>query len=82
MANQVSKFLTVFGQYILRPAVFEYLEEHISRNVREHGEFQLTSCLDRLRQEDGFSGYVVDGRRFDIGTPEAYRQTLIDFRNA
>ena len=75
-------FFSVFGQYILKPAIFEYLEEHISHNIREKGEFQLTSCLDQLRQEDGFTGYVVKGRRFDIGVPDAYRQTMIDFRNA
>ncbi|OVE79857.1 UTP--glucose-1-phosphate uridylyltransferase [bacterium I07] len=75
-------FLTVFGQYILSPKIFDFLEEHINNNVRERGEFQLTSCLDRLRQADGFTGYVVNGRRFDIGVPEAYRQTIIDFRNA
>jgi UTP-glucose-1-phosphate uridylyltransferase len=75
-------FLSVFGQYVLKPNIFEYLEENIRHNLREHGEFQLTSCLDKVRQEDGFTGYVVKGRRFDIGLPEAYRQTLIDFRNA
>jgi len=75
-------FLTVFGQYVLKPQVFDYLEEHIEHNIREKGEFQLTSCLDRMRQEDGFAGYVMKGRRFDIGLPDAYRQTLIDFRNA
>lgn len=74
------KFLTVFGQYVLKPQVFNYLEEHIRLNIRERGEFQLTSCLERLRQEDGFTGYVVKGRRFDIGTPEAYRQTLATFQ--
>jgi UTP-glucose-1-phosphate uridylyltransferase/mevalonate kinase len=75
-------FFSVFGQYVLKPAIFEYLQEHIEHNVREGGEFQLTSCLDQLRQEDGFAGLVVKGRRFDIGIPEAYRQTVIDFRNA
>jgi UTP-glucose-1-phosphate uridylyltransferase/mevalonate kinase len=75
-------FLTVFGQYALSPKIFEYLEENISHNIRERGEFQLTSCLDRLRREDGFSGILVKGRRFDIGVPDAYRQSLIDFRNA
>ncbi len=75
-------FLTVFGQYVLAPNIFNFLEEHITHNIRERGEFQLTSCLDKLRQEEGFSGYVVRGRRFDIGVPEAYRQTVIDFRNA
>ena len=76
------EFLTVFGQYVLDASVFEYLEEHIRLNMREKGEFQLTSCLDRLRQQEGFVGYLVKGRRFDMGTPDAYRQTLIDFRGA
>ena len=75
------EFLTVFGLYILSPTIFDYLEENIAHNVRERGEFQLTSCLDRLRQDQGFKGMIVKGRRFDIGNPAAYRQTLIDFRN-
>src|SRR5262249_24101907 len=60
-------YLTVFGQYLITPKVFTYLEEHIHNNVRERGEFQLTSALDRLRQEDGFMGLMIDGKRFDIG---------------
>ena len=75
-------FLTVFGIYVIQPQIFEFLEQNIEHNLRERGEFQLTSCLDELRKADGFSGYVVKGRRFDIGVPEEYRQTVIDFRNA
>ena len=73
------EFLTVFGQYIIKPQIFDYLEEHITHNVREHGEFQLTSALDRLRQEDGFLGLVVDGQRYDIGLPEHYLDTINRF---
>jgi UTP-glucose-1-phosphate uridylyltransferase/mevalonate kinase len=73
------EYLTVFGQYIIKPQIFDYLEEHIEHNVRERGEFQLTSTLDRLRQEDGFLGLVVDGQRFDIGLPEYYLETLRAF---
>jgi len=73
-------YLTVFGQYIIKPQVFAYLEEHIQNNVRERGEFQLTSALDRLRQEDGFLGLMIDGKRFDIGLPEYYLETLQMFR--
>jgi UTP-glucose-1-phosphate uridylyltransferase/mevalonate kinase len=73
------EYLTVFGQYVIKPQIFAYLEEHIGNNVRERGEFQLTSALDRLRQEDGFLGLVVDGRRFDIGLPEHYLETLRTF---
>ncbi len=76
------EFLTIFGLYILHPDIYEHLDEHITHNIREGGEFQLTSCLDKLRRERGFWGYVVQGSRFDIGLPDAYRRTLIDFRNA
>jgi UTP--glucose-1-phosphate uridylyltransferase len=54
------EYLTVFGQYVIKPQLFDYLHEHIVNNVRERGEFQLTSALDRLRQEDGFQGSVND----------------------
>ncbi|MBP1634502.1 MAG: putative UTP--glucose-1-phosphate uridylyltransferase [Acidobacteria bacterium] len=76
------EYLTVFGQYVIKPQLFDYLEEHIRNNVRERGEFQLTSALDRLRQEDGFQGLVVEGRRFDIGLPEHYLETLAAFGKA
>lgn len=72
-------FLSVFGIYVLTPQIFDYLEEHIAHNLREGGEFQLTSCLERLRQEQGVTGCMVRGRRFDIGLPESYRQTVIEF---
>jgi UTP-glucose-1-phosphate uridylyltransferase/mevalonate kinase len=74
------EFLTVFGQYIIKPQVFDYLQEHIENNVRERGEFQLTSALDRLRQEDGFLGLMIDGKRYDIGLPDYYLETLQTFR--
>ncbi len=74
------EYLTVFGQYIIKPQLFSYLEEHINNNVRERGEFQLTSALDRLRREDGFMGLMIDGQRFDIGLPDYYLETLQAFR--
>ena len=75
-----NEYLTVFGQYIIKPQLFDYLEEHITNNVRERGEFQLTSALDRLRREDGFLGLIMDGQRYDIGLPEHYLETLQTFR--
>jgi UTP-glucose-1-phosphate uridylyltransferase/mevalonate kinase len=73
------EYLTVFGQYIVKPLLFDFLEEHINNNVRERGEFQLTSALDRLRKEDGFLGLMVEGQRYDIGLPEYYLDTLRTF---
>jgi UTP-glucose-1-phosphate uridylyltransferase/mevalonate kinase len=77
-----NEYLTVFGQYIIKPQIFDYLEEHIVNNVRERGEFQLTSALDRLRQEDGFLGLIVEGQRYDIGLPAYYLETLRTFSAA
>ncbi len=74
------EYLTVFGLYIVKPQIFEILEEHIQNNVRERGEFQLTSALDRLRREDGFYGLIMDGTRFDIGLPDSYLESLALFR--
>jgi UTP--glucose-1-phosphate uridylyltransferase len=75
-----NRFLCIFGLYVLTAKIFDFLEEHIQSNFRERGEFQLTSCLEQLRQAEGAIGYVVKGKTFDIGVPDAYRQTIIDFR--
>jgi UTP-glucose-1-phosphate uridylyltransferase/mevalonate kinase len=75
-----NEYLTIFGQYIIQSNIFTYLEEHIRNNVRERGEFQLTSALERLRKDEGFQGLVIDGVRFDIGLPEYYLDTLQNFR--
>lgn len=75
-------FLGVFGIYVLTAIIFDYLEENIKQNAREKGEFQLTSCLDKLQKAEEMTGYLVKGRCFDTGMPDVYWQTMIDFRNA
>lgn len=75
------QFLCIFGLYVLTPKIFDYLEQNISNNFRERGEFQLTTCLDTLRQGEGITGYVVQGKSFDTGMPDAYLQAMIAFRN-
>ncbi|TAG74185.1 MAG: UTP--glucose-1-phosphate uridylyltransferase [Oscillatoriales cyanobacterium] len=66
-------FLSMFGMYVLDPKIFDCLAEHINSNFRERGEFQLTSCLDKLREFEGMAGYVVRGRCYDTGLPDVYR---------
>ena len=73
-------YLTVFGEYVIKPEIFDILAEHIANNVRERGEFQLTGALDALRRSDGFLGLLLDGTRYDIGQPDAYLETLNNFR--
>lgn len=74
-----NEFLGIFGMYVLEPAIFALLEADINNNARYRGEFQLTTCLEKLRQQEGAIGYLVKGQYFDTGMPLFYRQTVIDF---
>ena len=69
----------LFGIYVLKADIFTYLEENIRNDFREKGEYQLTSCLDKMREKDGFKGVLVKGMRYDIGVPHAYRDTVTLF---
>jgi UTP-glucose-1-phosphate uridylyltransferase len=73
------EFLSLLGLYVLTPHVFDLLAERIEHNMREAGEFQLTPALDRLRQEEGMAGYVIQGERHDVGMPDSYREALVNF---
>lgn len=55
------------------------MAQSIEENSRYRGEFQLTTCLDKLCQAERMTGYVIQGKCFDTGLPDTYRQTLIDF---
>ncbi len=79
MAND--QFLGVFGMYVLESDIFELLDLEIKNNQRFKGEFQLTTCLDKLRQQNGAIAYLVQGQYYDTGMPKFYRQTMIDFYN-
>lgn len=74
------EFLCIFGLYVLTPRIFDCLAENINKNLRDRGEFQLTTTLDNLRQQEGMTGYLVKGKCFDTGLPDAYRQTIIDYK--
>jgi UTP--glucose-1-phosphate uridylyltransferase len=73
------EFLCIFGLYVITPKIFDFLAESINKNSRTYGEFQVTTCLDKLCQAEGMTGYVVKGKCFDTGLPDTYRQTIIDF---
>ena len=40
------------------------------------GYIEFTPALERLKEEEGLLGLVVDGQRYDIGTPDSYVQTI------
>ena len=73
------EFLGIFGMYVLEPVIFNLLAAEIENEQRYQGEFQLTTCLDQLRQQDGAIAYLVKGKYYDTGMPLFYRQTAIDY---
>lgn len=73
-------FLTFFGMHVFANEIFEMLEYQISNNLRERGEFQLTSAQERLRARSGnYLGLEIQGNRFDIGVPREYQRTMAAF---
>ena len=77
-ARNEQKYYATFGQYVLTPDVFEELEQQIVINGKpsEGKEYGLTSALDMVREKNGLCGFVPDGQSFDIGLPDAYRNTM------
>ena len=75
------KYYATFGQYVLTSEVFNELDHQIKKKEEhEDGhEFGLTSALDAVRDKYGMYAFVPDGKSYDIGLPDAYRQTMWEF---
>ena len=66
------KYMSVFGQYILTPEVFDQLRSDIETSTDPNMEVELTSALDKVRERDGMVGVQLQGRMFDMGNYNAY----------
>ncbi len=63
------KYLAHFGMHVFSPGILEVLGEMIRGDHRENGEFQLTTAQDLLCRREPYQGLLMEGGRFDIGTP-------------
>ncbi len=76
----LGEYLCFFGQYILTPDLFGYIQYLVDKDIREKGEIQLTSALEMARKESGvFYAYETDGQRYDTGVPISYANTVDAF---
>ena len=75
------KYYATFGQYVLTPEVFQELDRQIrqDREPTEGKEYGLTAALDAVREKYGMYAFTPDGRSYDIGLPETYRETMWEF---
>lgn len=80
-SNDDDKYLTCFGLYILDGSrLMELLENNIKNGIKQRGLYQLTPCIEQMRMESNLDGFVVQGKRFDIGSSaEGYIHTLPNF---
>ena len=74
------RYYCAFGSYILTKEVFAQLKDNINNNVvNAKGEVELTTALEQVRQQNGLLGVILDGKMFDIGVPNEYRNTMYNF---
>lgn len=68
--------LAIAGRYLLHPEVFRYLR---ACRPSQGGEIQLTDAIQALLHDYPVYGYQYPGKRFDIGNPDGYLETLLGF---
>jgi UTP--glucose-1-phosphate uridylyltransferase len=75
-AEKAPSNLAIAGRYLLAPKIFDLLKN----TAPGHGdEIQLTDAINVLAQQHPVFGYCYAGKRFDIGNPQGYLQTLQEF---
>jgi UTP-glucose-1-phosphate uridylyltransferase/mevalonate kinase len=73
------KYMSVFGQYILTPEVFEQLRKDILEMTDKTKEVELTSALDKVRIQYGMIGIQLQGKMFDMGNYNAFINCVSKF---
>ena len=73
------KYLSVFGQYILTPEVFDQLRSDIANATDPNKEIELTSALDKVREQTGMIGVQLQGRMFDMGNFNAFMNCVSEY---
>jgi UTP--glucose-1-phosphate uridylyltransferase len=66
--------LAIMGRYILRPEIFDILDD---TPPGKNDEIQLTDGLKQLVQHHPMYAYEFEGERYDAGTPYGWLQTNI-----
>jgi UTP--glucose-1-phosphate uridylyltransferase len=68
--------LAVVGRYLLKPAIFDELEEI---GAGAGGEIQLTDGIARLMKREEVLAYRFSGKRYDCGSKLGYLQATVEY---
>ncbi|QWC22573.1 UTP--glucose-1-phosphate uridylyltransferase GalU [Bacillus haikouensis] len=66
----------IMGRYVLRPEIFEILE---NQKPGAGGEIQLTDAIKTLNQLQMVVGYEFNGERHDVGDKFGFVRATVDF---
>jgi len=77
--NGEKKYMSVFGQYIITPEVFEQLHQDIANSSDMSTEIELTSALDKVREQYGMIGVQLQGRMYDMGNYAAFVNCVSEY---
>jgi UTP--glucose-1-phosphate uridylyltransferase len=68
--------LAIIGRYLLKPEIFELLEQI---EPGAGGEIQLTDAIDHLNQTQRVFAHKFEGKRFDVGDKLGFVKTNIEY---
>ncbi len=74
--DQVFSNYAILGRYVLKPGIFDILE---NLEPGYGGEVQLTDGLQRLCQKEPMVAVDFEGRRYDTGNLKGFLEATIDF---
>ena len=71
--------ISITGQYILQPEIFNYLESNIKKGKKGAGEFQLTDAMAAMIGKFPSHGVRFKGKRYDCGNRRGFLKANIAF---
>ncbi|HEX8035399.1 MAG TPA: sugar phosphate nucleotidyltransferase [Ktedonobacterales bacterium] len=71
------EYLCFFGMHVFTPAIFDCLGYNIAHEIREKGEFQLTSAQALLVTREPYLAFEARGERYDMGVPFGLVETQL-----
>ncbi|WP_029326944.1 UTP--glucose-1-phosphate uridylyltransferase GalU [Bacillus coahuilensis] len=66
----------IMGRYVLRPEIFEILE---NQTAGAGGEIQLTDAIKTLNEQQMVVGYEFSGERYDVGDKFGFIKATVEF---
>ena len=73
-------YYAVFGPYLLTNEIFEQLRVNMENMEQgKRGEVELTTALEQVRSAHGMLGVQLEGKMYDMGIPQAFRNTIMHY---